>query len=38
MKIKTKFDIKHGVPLRFKIERKIIVDIEITWNGHENYN
>ena len=38
MKIKTKFDIKHGVPLRFKIERKLIVDIEITWNGHEGYS
>ena len=38
MKIKTKIDIKHGVTLRFKIERKIIVDIEITWNGHESYS
>ena len=38
MKIKTKFDIKHPVKSRYKIERKIIVDIEITWNGHESYN
>ena len=38
MKMKSKFDIKHGAKVKFKIERKIIVDIDITRNGHEGYN